>query len=130
MARKVTNLLSTTEASVIFALNMGDPVLEQFTVDQISMGTAIEVKGVYQGIPEKAYQVLNKNIFNMQQFKDILRACNQESIVRTISMHGALFATIAHQRNDYVGDQGGLRWLSELKNYTQCLETGKIWVIS
>lgn len=130
MAKKVTNLFNTTEASVIFALNMDDPLLEQFTVDQISRGTAIEVKGVYKGAPEKAYQVLQRNIFNMQQFKDILRACRQESIMRTINMDGTLFASIATQRNNYQIDHYYSTRLAELKNYTQCLETGKIWVMS
>lgn len=110
--------------SVVFALNLENHIIEKLVVDQLSMGTATEVYGVYNGVKERSYQVLLENLYDITQFRKILSASKQDSIMYTYQNGNA---AIACAKDNYTARKSYN--LKKLTGYTMCSITGDIWVL-
>ena len=110
--------------SVVFALNLENHSIQKLVVDQLSMGTATEVYGVYNGVKERSYQVLQENLYDIAQFRKILSASKQDSIMYTYPNGNA---AIAYAKDNYIARKSYN--LKKLTGYTMCSITGDIWVL-
>lgn len=110
--------------SVVFALNLENQSIEKLVVDQLSRGTATEVYGMYDGVKERSYQVLVENLYDITQFRKILSASKQDSIMYTYP-NGKV--AIAYAKDNYIARKSYN--LKKLTSYTMCSITGDIWVL-